>query len=508
MSVRKKLPLLGLMLVLLVSACVPQTPGASTPPAVTENPEETPAETAEATEPPAETAPAGESLLAGTGWTLVSIGETPVVAGSKVTLRFGEDGHAGGSAGCNQYGAPYVEGEGTLTFDTIISTLMACVDEDVMAQEIDYLAALQQVSAFTLDGDQLVLTGEDEAKRLVFTRGIEEAAEEPVDGTAEPVEETGEPTEETGASAPTSPAEIIDSEYLDDRSTPTGLIASYFNAVNRGEYLRAYSYLKNPEQSFDDFAAGYADTASVSIEFGQIGFGVGAGQMYWSVPVVLNVIKTDGSPERYAACYTLHLSNPAVQAVPPFQPMGINEGKARLASSGQPSEDLLVGLCESLDMPIGQPLDTAPVTDPKDISADNYLDERSSAVNLLASFFNAINRSEYARAYSYWREGALEQSFEQFAVGYENTASVRMETGEVTTDAGAGNYYTSVPVVLVAETRDGQTQTFAGCYVLHLGNPSAQARPPYRPIKIDAGALEQVDNSADHAQLLDAACRQ
>ncbi|MGH6859926.1 MAG: hypothetical protein ACRECY_06700, partial [Phyllobacterium sp.] len=31
-------------------------------------------------------------------------------------------------------------------------------------------------------------------------------------------------------------------EYLDDRSTPETVIKSYYNAINRQEYARAYSY--------------------------------------------------------------------------------------------------------------------------------------------------------------------------------------------------------------------------------------------------------------------------
>ena len=36
--------------------------------------------------------------------------------------------------------------------------------------------------------------------------------------------------------------DISDAVYLDDRSTPAAVMLSYFNAINRHEYLRAYSY--------------------------------------------------------------------------------------------------------------------------------------------------------------------------------------------------------------------------------------------------------------------------
>src|SRR5690606_31851268 len=80
--------------------------------------------------------PGGEAGLAGTQWTLISFGdvgaEMPVVEGSTVTLEFEEGSQAGGNAGCNSFGGTYQVENGTLSFDQIVSTLMACVDENVM----------------------------------------------------------------------------------------------------------------------------------------------------------------------------------------------------------------------------------------------------------------------------------------------------------------------------------------------------------------------------------------
>ena len=61
--------------------------------------------------------------------------------------------------------------------------------------------------------------------------------------------------------------------YIDDRSTPSQVIVSLYNAINRKEYLRAYNYWNNPSStqgSFAAFANGYQNTASVSLVFGQI----------------------------------------------------------------------------------------------------------------------------------------------------------------------------------------------------------------------------------------------
>jgi hypothetical protein len=74
------------------------------------------------------------------------------------------------------------------------------------------------------------------------------------------------------ASNPSAPIPIPASgNYIDDRSTPSQVIVSFYNAINRHEYLRAYSYWSDPANSlgpFSDYASGYQDTASVDLVFG------------------------------------------------------------------------------------------------------------------------------------------------------------------------------------------------------------------------------------------------
>lgn len=122
------------------------------------------------TAPPVTNAPG--ATLENSKWRLTLFGapdaETPVVAGSTVTLEFGADGKAGGSAGCNTYGGSYeVQGD-QLIFGEIASTLMACADQAVMEQEMAYLAALQSAGRFEVNGDMLRLWYDDEQGVLVF----------------------------------------------------------------------------------------------------------------------------------------------------------------------------------------------------------------------------------------------------------------------------------------------------------------------------------------------------
>src|SRR5205085_1099240 len=95
---------------------------------------------------------------------------------------------------------------------------------------------------------------------------------------------------------------------------------------------------------------------------------------------------------------------------------------------------------------------------------------------------NAINRKEYDRAYSYFQgapnpDPSLAPPFQQFVAGYADTASVTLAVGHQTSDAGAGNIYSSVPVVITARHTNNTTSVFSGCYVLHRVNVGISGNP-------------------------------
>ncbi|MEW5957135.1 MAG: META domain-containing protein [Chloroflexota bacterium] len=116
---------------------------------------------APSSEAPAATSPNAQTNLANTRWVLESFGapgaETPVIAGSNITLEFGADGQAGGSGGCNSYGGSYQVQDKTLSFSQIASTLMACADASMMQQEQQYLEALQSAGQFELTDSHLTI---------------------------------------------------------------------------------------------------------------------------------------------------------------------------------------------------------------------------------------------------------------------------------------------------------------------------------------------------------------
>ena len=122
-------------------------------------------------------------------------------------------------------------------------------------------------------------------------------------------------------------------EYLDDRSTPEAVISSYYNAIDRQEYARAYSYFgQGDAPDYDRWERGYAQTAHVAVSFGQSAQEGAAGSTYWTLPVKLDVTATGGQHSFFAGCYTLRLAQPTNQS-PPFQPLHIVEGKLKTSSA-------------------------------------------------------------------------------------------------------------------------------------------------------------------------------
>jgi hypothetical protein len=154
-------------------------------------------------------------------------------------------------------------------------------------------------------------------------------------------------------------------------------------------------------------------------------------------------------------------------------------------------------------------MEPQPTTDPSTIAADNYLDDRSTGVDVLSSLFNAINSHEYVRAYSYWQPNAQGLApFDQFQQGYADTQSVEVTFGTPIPDLGAGQTRSHVPVLLVARTAQGGSQTYVGCYTTHLGLPSAQAIPPFQPTAIESASVRRVPPGANTDKLLQDVCSQ
>jgi heat shock protein HslJ len=101
--------------------------------------------------------PSGNApALPGSKWELVTLNGAAPAAGTSVTLFFGEDDRAGGNASCNTYSGSYKVSGSTLSFDQVMSTMMAC-EPAVNQQEQAYLKVLGETKSYAVTGGNLTL---------------------------------------------------------------------------------------------------------------------------------------------------------------------------------------------------------------------------------------------------------------------------------------------------------------------------------------------------------------
>jgi heat shock protein HslJ len=110
--------------------------------------------------------PFGNDPLDGTSWELVSIGENPPVKKSHITISF-ENGQVRGNSGCNTYGGEYKVRGDRIEFGVLETTLMACADPALMELESMFTRFLGETEQFEIVDEQLrVYNAEGEA--LIF----------------------------------------------------------------------------------------------------------------------------------------------------------------------------------------------------------------------------------------------------------------------------------------------------------------------------------------------------
>jgi hypothetical protein len=97
----------------------------------------------------------------------------------------------------------------------------------------------------------------------------------------------------------------------DDHTGPVRLLASYYNAINIGEYSRAWEYWETPpDPSFAEFAAGFADTESVMLVVRPPTRSEGAaGSVYFAIPALMNATHRDGSRHSFVGCFVARRPN-------------------------------------------------------------------------------------------------------------------------------------------------------------------------------------------------------
>lgn len=139
--------------------------------------------------PPRGGSPPQAAGLVGGTWGLVTLqaagGPVEDTAGAGLTIAFGADGRAGGSGGCNSFGAAYAAGaDGSLRIGELAATLIGCAPP-TGEREARYFATLLEVRRYATDGATLRLGFELPGRQLVFRRAM------PVGGGAPGLPNTG-----------------------------------------------------------------------------------------------------------------------------------------------------------------------------------------------------------------------------------------------------------------------------------------------------------------------------
>lgn len=222
-----------------------------------------------------------QRVMTGTEWRLVSFGptgsETNLVAGTTVTLKFGEDGRASGSTGCNSYGGTYQVRGDNISFGRLISTKRACLDQNANQQESRFLSALEAANRFRLSSNRLTILSDRGRNALNFINNRES---DPSDGRG------------------------------DDSSDPLATLAAYYDAINARDYRRAFGYWDSPTTSFERFASGFVDTDRVRVLVEpSTRIDGAAGSAYANVSTVVVATTKAGNERVFAGCYVMRRSN-------------------------------------------------------------------------------------------------------------------------------------------------------------------------------------------------------
>ena len=100
------------------------------------------------------------STLPGSAWQVTTFaGQSPLTE-HPITFEFDNEGNIAGDASCNRFGTScQIEGD-KIQVGPLRSTRRAC-EPDVMQQERQFLALLGTIATWSIEGEELVLTGSE-----------------------------------------------------------------------------------------------------------------------------------------------------------------------------------------------------------------------------------------------------------------------------------------------------------------------------------------------------------
>ncbi len=275
---------------------------------------------------------------------------------------------------------------------------------------------------------------------------ISKTTNAPAPGTARPSTPTSPFVQNVQSGSTSQPASAED-----DTDAAVQTILDYFDALNEGDYRRAYRYWSGEGasslRSYDEFARGYANTVHADVQIGTVSEeGSGPDTFQSSDRIGAGIARSRTVSVTLAAI----VNEPDhTQRVQRFQGTYTLQPGAGTASKGAAWQIASANIAE-VSSDVETPADVA---DP---------------LSLVRSYFEAIDRREFARAYTYWGGlgKASKQTFAEFHQGFANTDHVTVDVGNPKEDGAAGSAYADVRVIIVATQGDQKTQTFCGTYTL------------------------------------------
>jgi hypothetical protein len=143
---------------------------------------------------------------------------------------------------------------------------------------------------------------------------------------------------------PSKPA----AQRYENLNSPVALLASFYDAVNAKEFERAYRYWETPPGTLQDFARGYAETASVRLIVEPPTRVEGAaGSLYAEVPAVLVARQRDGGERVFAGCYMTRRSNLRPSDIPKEEVWRIYKASMSSVEAGAAIPGLLAQACRN-----------------------------------------------------------------------------------------------------------------------------------------------------------------
>lgn len=245
------------------------------------------------------------------------------------------------------------------------------------------------------------------------------------------------------------PAHVLTPLQYDHPTTPERLIGSYVNAINRLDYEKASQYWESPPDP-QQLRQRFLNTRSVmAIIRPPIIIQGAAGSSYAYVPTLWLERKNNGHRVAYYACFTARRSNMESQTHPTHWYIY----DAEITSAPNAGGWLFFrNACPDAQDIVDQ--------------ASQY-DNRTTPERLIATYFDAINRGQYERAYKSWVKPPV--PYDEFVSRFQHIRRIDpLIRVPVWVYKKHGHRYARVHFLQLVTYKSGLTRAYDACFTVRL----------------------------------------